>query len=92
MKKVYKYPVPIEDVFKILMPKGAEILSVQSQRGDPQIWALVDPLLEATEERLFRFAGTGHQIVQENLKYIGSFQNEAQTLIFHIFEIVQKEK
>ena len=91
MLKVYKYPVPIKDYFSLELPKGAKILTVQTQRGEPQIWALVNPG-NPTETRNFRFAGTGHPITEseKELNYIGTFQLQGGGFIGHIFEIREK--
>ena len=90
MKTVYKYEVQLADNFEIIMPVEAELLTVQLQRGIPQLWALVptDGHLK-TAKRAFRLAGTGHQIDDTDLlhKYIGSFQMQQENLIFHLFEL-----
>lgn len=57
---IWKFQVPMTDVFGISMPTGAEILVVQMQQDEPQMWALVDPDASLTE-RHFRIVGTGHQ-------------------------------
>jgi hypothetical protein len=88
MNSVFKYEVPIEDRFKLMLPKHAKILSFQAQHERPQIWALVDPEEEAME-REFRLAGTGHPIDERdvNLYYIGTCQMRDGGLVWHLFEI-----
>lgn len=86
MLKIYKYPLIPNDIIKIKLPKGAIILTAQSQFDVPCIWALVNPNIE-TEERLFKIIGTGYDISESNLIYIDTIQISAGTLIFHIFEI-----
>lgn len=84
---IWKYNVGVSDMFSIMMPKGAQILAVQAQRGIPQLWALVDPDQE-TELRYFVLFGTGHPITNaDKLQYIGTFQVEQGTLVFHLFEV-----
>lgn len=87
MKRIFKYPVAINDYIEIEMPKGAQILDAQAQAEVPCIWALVDPS-QPKETRRFRFAGTGHPIKETNLIHIGSFQMAGGALIFHMFEII----
>lgn len=88
MKRVYKYPVEIADVQTILLPIGAQILSVQVQGGNPYIWACVNPSAES-EPRRFRLFETGHNIESENcLKFIGTFQLLGGRLVYHLFEEV----
>lgn len=84
--QVWKFPIEAVDAFGIDMPIGAEILSVQTQHGQPHLWALVDTMLP-NERRLFRLFGTGHSIDDSGeLKYVGSFQLSGGALVFHLFE------
>lgn len=55
---IYKYAISPDAV--LAMPQGARILSVAAQRGQPHIWALVDPQAP-TETRRFRTVATGEQ-------------------------------
>ena len=43
MKTIWKFQFENKGMFGLDMPKGAEILTVQTQEGIPCIWALVDP-------------------------------------------------
>jgi len=88
MRTVYKYPVKVDDHFELELPRGAEILTVETQGEAVQLWALVDPA-ESTEPRQFRLAGTGHPIEDPNLKYVSSFQLYGGSLVFHVFEVIQ---
>lgn len=93
-KTIWKFPVAPKQK-SISMPKGAEVLSVQEQHGMPCIWALVDPS-NKTEERHFEIFGTGHDIPMNGerksyqnpvkRKYIGTFQLQGGSLVFHLFE------
>ena len=86
MKTVWKYPIPVDDVVAITMPKGAEILHVSEQHGTPTMWVLVDPL-EPVQARQFRFAGTGHPIEDHHaVAHVGSFFMQGGALVFHLFE------
>ena len=88
MKRVYKYPIEIQDVVKIMMPKDAKVLTVQVQNGTPCIWAAVDPCQMYLECRFFRIAGTGHAIEDDVIdNYVGTIQMYDGRLVFHIFEI-----
>lgn len=87
--RVYKYPIPsIQDVVRMMMPKDAKVLTVQVQNGTPCIWAAVDPSQLYLETRLFRIAGTGHEIEDDIVDdYVGTFQMYDGKLVFHLFEI-----
>ena len=85
VKKIWKYTIPIEDYHLIKMPFRTEILSFQLQNGVPTIWVLVDPTRELVSRR-FRLAGTGHDIVEGGLKYIGTIKMAYDKQIYHLFE------
>jgi hypothetical protein len=87
MKTVYKYPVPPDDTFEMMLPQGAQILTVDLQFGEMQLWALIDPDAPLNRRR-FRLAGTGHPIKERNLLYINTFQAHGGALILHLFEIL----
>ena len=79
-----------EEKFTLNMPKGAEILTVQTDQKDniPCIWALVNPENE-TEERYFELFGTGHDVhfgMGVDRKYIGTYQYQKGEFVGHIFE------
>jgi hypothetical protein len=87
MRTIWKFAVPVTDYFDLTMPAESQILSVQSQRNDPQLWALVYP--DAPKQtRHFRLIGTGHPIhdAKDNWNFIGTVQLEGGSLIFHLFE------
>ena len=88
MKTIWKYSInPRQN--KIQMPSGAQILSIQTQRGEPQLWALVDPN-NKKETRILQVYGTGWDMPEFPGKYLGSFQVEKETLIFHVFDLTDQ--
>ncbi len=83
---VWKFGLNPQHVNSLLVPKGGKVLSVQTQDGEPQMWILVDRH-EPLEQRKFLIYGTGHSIPSENIgTFVGTFQQEAGALIFHVFE------
>ena len=85
MKMICKYPITVRDRFVLVMPQGARVLTVQSQREVPCIWALVDP---SEPERLYEFAlvGTGHKREDlDGMPYLGTVQLLDGGLILHVF-------
>lgn len=83
-KKIYKYPLEVEDIQSIKMPEGAQVLCVQVQNNIPCVWAVVD--VEAPlEERVFYTHGTGHRILDHNATYLGTYQLYNGGLVFHVF-------
>ncbi len=86
MRTIWKFPVDT-DRFTLKMPKGAKLLSVQTQRGEPQLWALVDPAAPMVERRLAT-VGTGHDMGRkvDDAEFVGTFQLHCGTLVFHLFD------
>jgi hypothetical protein len=86
VKTIYKYPVVVDDEFSVDLPDGAQILSVDTQQGEPMMWAMVDPTAPKSK-RAFRVIGTGHPIDDaDHLSFVGTFQVRGGSLIFHLFE------
>ncbi len=65
------------------MPENAQILSIQCQGNEPQIWALVDTD-KPTEERTFRIFGTGYELNGFEGAHIATFQQPP--FVWHVFE------
>ena len=87
MKTVWKYTLTSDEVLEVSLPINAEVLSVQEQYGEPQMWVLVDPRENITEKRFFRLSGTGHPITESIKSFIGTFQLYNGTFVGHLFEI-----
>ncbi|MDD1553134.1 hypothetical protein FO615_06025 [Riemerella anatipestifer] len=85
MKAVYKYPLFVQGVQFVSLPKGAEILCVQEQNGKPCLWALVNPEAEKEEVKLIT-SGTGEVFNTKNLKYIGTYQLLEGNFVGHLFK------
>lgn len=87
-KVIWKYELVTTDSQELIMPKGACVLTVQTQNNTPCLWALVDPKAEK-ESRTFETFGTGHPVccaVNMQLNYIGTYQKHGGSLVFHVFE------
>lgn len=72
-----------------MLPQGAVFLTVQTQYGEPQMWFEVDPNAPL-EKRRFAALATGESIhmPQDKRKYLGTFQLNQGTLVFHVFELL----
>lgn len=85
---IWKFKIEIVDSQEIPMPTGAQVLTVQMQGGTPFIWAICDPLAPM-KDRGFALYGTGHHVQDMDLpylRYVGTFQMEGGSLVFHLFE------
>lgn len=84
---IYKYPLR-PGTFEIEMPEGARILSVAVQDDKPMMWALVDPSAPLSKHGLM-VVGTGHNMEGldvRNWRFVGTFQLDGGSLVFHLFE------
>lgn len=89
MKVIWKYAIPIQDVFSIEMPKDSKILCVGMQKEVPCIWVEVPANQDYQKEtihRLFCILGTGTVAVElSNLEYVGTFLMMEDDLVFHLY-------
>lgn len=88
---IWKYTFEIVDDFELELPKGARVLSVQTQHSVPCLWALVDSKA-ALEKRRFSIFGTGNPVPDSFLAvigpmYIGTFQTDNGNGVWHLFEM-----
>lgn len=92
MLAIWKYHVVMNDRFDLVMPKGARVLSVGEQRGQVQMWVVVDPDA-AVERREFHVIGTGHPHVDAYFegRFVGTVICSGAALVWHIFESIKAE-
>ena len=84
---IWKYEIPVNDFFEISMPKGADVLCVQMQGETPCIWVKIyEGIEEGVEKREFAIVGTGQSFNDYEYYYVGTFQNYAGMLVWHLFE------
>ena len=83
MKTIYKFPLSITDEQTVSMPRGSQVLSVQMQNEQLNVWALVNTE-NLQEQRKFRIFGTGNPVdVDGNWKFVGTVQE--RMFVWHIF-------
>jgi hypothetical protein len=91
-KRIWKYELKNTDLQKVHIPKGGEILTVQTLNDKPCLWVLVDTSQpQPLEERMFEIFGTGDLIQYDmgtDRKYIGTYQLYGGDLVFHLFEYI----
>lgn len=87
MLTIFKYQIPIQDEFHVAMPRKSRVLCVQVQDGIPCIWAIVDSTNQL-DKKIFALRGTGHELDRglDRSTYVGTFQLEDDSLVFHLFE------
>lgn len=84
---VWKYSLPViyADSYAMPMPLGAEVLTVQLQRGVLTLWARVDAEQVITSIRRFVICGTGQPC--SDGEYIGTILLHDGDLVLHVFEV-----
>ena len=86
--RIYKYTLAVTDLQTLALPERAKVLTVQTQAGLPQLWALVNEKASVAEHRRFATYGTGNPMPDGNLgQYIGTYQLADGALVFHVFEL-----
>ena len=98
MKTIWKFTLTITDEQVLEMPRGAQILSVQTQYDQPQLWALVDDGAPKTKRRVV-VLGTGNDAASLAKSlwradegryapfpvYVGTFQVRGGSFVGHVF-------
>ena len=88
MKKIYKYILKTVRKQNIFMSTGAKILSVQSQKGQICIWAIVDTddPCDLIEHEIY-IEGTGYLLIDdlENYRFLSTVQILNGNLVWHVF-------
>lgn len=86
MNRIWKWPLEVTDLQTVSMPSGAKVLAIQTQHGQPVIWALVDESAPKVS-RVFVTYGTGYPMPDGDLgNYVGTYQISGGSLVFHVFE------
>lgn len=84
---ILKWDLRIDDLQIIDIPLGAELLTVQTQGGQPRLWAACDENAPLRPRRIAMY-GTEHPINEHPGIYIATFQVDSGALVFHAFEEV----
>lgn len=89
--RIWKWTLATTDRQALQMPKGAKILSVQTQGmsgENAQLWALCDERAPK-ETRQFAIHGTDNPMPDiDPTTYIGTYQLMDGKLVFHVFELL----
>lgn len=83
MTTIWKYEIPREHEFELLLPVGYEFLHVQCMpNGLAYVWARVSSDVERTPVAM-ALVGTGWEIPPEAVNYIGTFNQGMY--VWHLF-------
>jgi len=85
VKRIYKYHLEIEDKQTILLPVGAEILSLHVQHGRLCLWSIIDTDNEIVPRKII-ICGTGYPADDvSDMQFLGSFQLNEGYFVGHVF-------
>ncbi len=83
---IWKFPLLVEDEQIINVPKGAQLLHIETQYNTPCLWAMVDELREKEPIKIFT-CGTGQPInATVKQEYLGTYQLRGGQFIGHVFK------
>lgn len=87
MKTIYKYPLEITDEQEIEIPLGSRILSVQMQRDQLCLWAMVNSKVTNKTKIKILVCGTGNPIEYppSRMEFLGTIQQ--QVFVWHVFAL-----
>ena len=93
MKTIHKFTIKKGSLnaFTIELPEGAQFLSTNTLYGYVCLWFLLDPE-KPKVDRTFRVIGTGWEIEETNLKYLGTVLEDEGAFVWHIFETTPKKE
>ena len=86
MKRIYKYQLEVTDEQYLELPKGADLLCVQTQNGKPCLWAIIDDEKKVTEKLQIITHGTGHLVFGNIGQYLGTYQLRNGEFVGHCFK------
>lgn len=99
MSTIWKFPLNlygpdgnVTDRPVVDIPEGALILTLCLQRGQPTMWAVVDPDAPMAQRR-FVVVGTGQPMPDEPTVYVGTWlSDEDGTFVFHVFDQGEEDR
>ncbi len=85
MKTIHKYELhPIMDVTALETDHVEQWLSVDVQRDQPVVWAVVDTDKPLQSHTLY-IRGTGHPMTGHEGRFLGTILLDNGSLVFHVF-------
>jgi len=87
MKTIFKYILKVEDYQELELPKGSVVLSVEEQREEIVLYALVENTSEGKDTYDIIIHGTGHNAgdIKSDDRFLGTVKMHDGLLMFHVF-------
>ena len=86
MKAIHKHNLLTIDRQCVMLPANAEVLTVQTQNGEPCLWVMAD-INQPLEQKAIAIYATGQDLPSSAGKYIGTYMMAGDSLGFHVFEV-----
>lgn len=83
--QVWKYEVKGTRKQIIEMPKNSEVLTVETVRNKVVLYAMVDTNAELVKREIIVEKTGWDLFLGREGKYLGTFKNKSESLVFHIF-------
>lgn len=84
---IWKYALEVVDEQMIVMPVGAQILSVQVQYGVPCLWVRCQPDVQKGAVKIITI-GTGHDAGHvDGMQFVGTYQLLGGNFVGHVFTL-----
>jgi len=85
LNRIHKYDLSVGDNnVNVMLPDGAQILSVAAQHGIVRVWILLDPNIQPKKTYRFTVVGTGWDIQRDALGiFIGTAYDGE--FVWHVF-------
>lgn len=85
---IHKYELGVLKRAPVLMPAGAQVLSVGCQGSRLVLWAKHCPLMKGMFHRYFEVRATGQEFKEADTdSFIGTVLMQNGSLVFHVFEV-----
>ena len=85
-KVIYKYPLKMQALQNVVLPKQADVLTVAYRYDKLVLWAMVNPDAALKEHRGIEILCTGQPLTDRERTYISTVQ-VMNGMVYHIFEI-----
>ena len=85
--KILKYGLASHRHQTLMLPQGAEILTVQLQKEQLQLWAVVDETSPLEPRQIARYYTGMSELPLEPGRHIATVQSEGGTHVDHFFEV-----
>ena len=87
-KTIWKYQIPVLEVFEVNLPTGAEIIRFDNEGGKLWLWAVVEPDAPIEPLTLRAFKTGAEMPADKDLEYLGcaAIFIQAELMLYYFIE------